>query len=114
MNPMACLRKCYRLRANSILESVIALCIIAICLYVAILVYAAVFTPKTSAKFYSARNKLSEIYFMAQVNPDSIEKMGNDHLLIHQEWINNNLQQINIEYKDSTGITSKNNFYVQN
>jgi hypothetical protein len=51
---------------------------------------------------------------MAQVNPDSIEKMGNDHLLIHQEWINSNLQQINIEYKDSTGITSKNNFYVQN
>ena len=113
MKCMVCLRKYCKLCANSILESVIALCIIAICLYVAILVYAAVFTPKTSAKFYSTKNKLAEIYFIAQVNPDTIEKMTNNHLIIHQDWINSNLQQINIEYKDSTGVTSKNNFYVQ-
>ncbi|WP_162126047.1 hypothetical protein [Flavobacterium phycosphaerae] len=110
---MAYLRKYCRLSANSILESVIALCIIAICLYVAVLVYAAVFTPKTSPKFYGSRNRLAEIYYMVQVNPDTIEKMSNDNLVIHQEWVNSNLQEFSINYKDSSGVFIKNDFFVQ-
>ena len=111
---MESLKKYYNLSANSILESVIALCIISVCLYVAVMVYATVFTPKTAPKFYSSRNKLTEIYYMAQVNPDSIEKMAKENLLINQEWMNSNLQQITLEYKDSSGIVIKNNFFVQN
>ncbi|MCF6133362.1 hypothetical protein [Flavobacterium wongokense] len=111
---MVCLRKYYKLPANSILESVIALCIIAVCLYVAVMVYATVFTPKTAPRFYNSRNKVAEMYYMAQVNPDSITQMQKENTTIKQEWINTNLQQVNLEYKDSSGVVIKSNFFVQN
>lgn len=111
---MASLKKYYKLRANSILESVIALCIISICLYVAVLVYATVFTSKTAPKFYGSRNKINELYYLMQVNPDTIETISNNNLRIDQEFINANLQQVDIEYKDSSGVVIKNNFFVQN
>lgn len=111
---MAFLKKYCKLRANSILESVIALCIISICLYVAVLVYATVFTPKTAPKFYSSRNKINEMYYLMQLNPDTIETIANDNLKINHEWVNANLQQVNIEYKDSSGVVIKSNFFVRN
>lgn len=110
---MGYLKKYYSLSANSILESVIALCIISICLYVAVLVYATVFTPKTAPKFYNSKNKLAELYYMAQVNPDSIEGLQKENMVIDQEWINTNLQRLDLEYKDSSGIVIKSNFFIQ-
>ena len=110
---MEFLKKYCNLKANSILESVIALCIISICLYVAVLVYATVFTPKTSPRFYSSRNKINELYYMIQLNPDTIETISKNNLRIDTEWINANLEQVNIEYKDSSGVVIKNNFFVQ-
>jgi len=113
MKSMAYLKKYYSVAANSILESVIALCIISVCLYVAVLVYATVFTPKTAPKFYGSKNRLAELFYMAQINPDSISSITKENLLLNQEWINVNLQQLKIEYKDSSGVTVKNNFYIQ-
>src|SRR6218665_2926708 len=89
MKSMAYLKKYYSVAANSILESVIALCIISFFLYVA------------------------ELFYMAQINPDSISSITKENLLLNQEWINVNLQQLKIEYKDSSGVTVKNNFYIQ-
>lgn len=106
------LRKFCRLKANSILESVIALCIIAVCLYIAILVYAMAFTPKTTPKFYSIKNKVNEIYYLAQVNPDTIEQLINKNLSTKNEIIKENLQQVLVEYKDSSGVSSKNIFFI--
>lgn len=110
---MGCLKKYYNLSANSILESVIALCIISVCLYVAVLVYATVFTPKTAPKFYNSKNKLAELYYMAQVDPDSIEGLQKENMVISREWINANLQQLEMEYKDSSGVVIKSNFFIQ-
>ncbi len=111
---MASLKKYCKLGANSILESVIALCIISICLYVAVMVYAAVFTPKTAPKFYGSRNKINELYYVMQLNPDTIETIANNDLKISHEWINANLQQVAIEYKDSSGVVVRTDFYVHN
>lgn len=111
---MAPLKKYFNHSANSILESVIALSIISICLYIAVMVYASVFTPKTSPKFYTSRNKITELYYLMQLSPDSIDALNTDNLKISHEWINASLQQIDIEFKDSSGVIVKNNFFIQN
>lgn len=110
---MVCLKKYCKLQANSILESVIALCIIAICLYVAVMVYATVFTPKTAPKFYNTKNKIAEVYYMAQIYPDSVEQMQKENMVISQEWINKSLRQVSLEYKDGSGVVIKSNFFIQ-
>ncbi|WP_291131229.1 hypothetical protein [Flavobacterium sp. UBA7682] len=107
------LKKYCNLPANSILESVIALCIIAVCLYVAVMVYAQVFTSKTSPRFYNTKNKMVEIYYLYQVSPDSILSADNDNLTIKQEWENNHLQELSIEYRDSSGVKLNNTYYIQ-
>ncbi len=111
---MVSLKKYCNLSANSILESVIALSIIAVCLYIAVLVYATVFTPKTAPKFYNSRNRINELYYLMELNPDTVATMVSDDLKINSEWINPNLQQVEIIYKDSSGVMIKNNFYVKN
>lgn len=107
-------RKYYKLPANSILESVIALTIISICLYFAIMIFASVYTPKTSAKFYSTQNKVNELFYLSELKNDSIINEGeNENLIIKEENINDNLQKISVEYKDSAQLKFEKSFYVQ-
>ncbi|OUL61508.1 hypothetical protein [Flavobacterium sp. AJR] len=108
---MESLKKYYKLPANSILESVIALTIISICLYFAVLIFTSVFTTKTSTMFYSNQNKVNEIFFLKQIQNDSI---ANENLLIEEEVINDNLKKISIQYKDSMQLKFEKSFYVQN
>jgi hypothetical protein len=108
-------KKYYKLPANSILESVIALTIISICLYFAVMIFASVYTPKTSAKFYSTQNKVNELFFLEELKSDSLAgESQNDNLLIEEENINDDLKKISIDYKDSTQFKFKKSFYVQN
>lgn len=109
---MEFIKKHYKVSGNSILESVIALSIISVCLYVAIVVYAAVFTPKTTAKFYGTNNKLDEIFFLMQVQNDSVNSI--DNLTIEDEWITTSLKQVTIKYKDSAKIDFEKKYYIQN
>lgn len=108
-------KKCYKLPANSILESVIALTIISICLYFAIMIFASVYTPKTSAKFYGTQNKVNELFYLSELKSDSIaNESENENLLINEETVNDNLKKISVEYKDSTQYKFEKSFYVQN
>jgi hypothetical protein len=108
-------KKFCNLKANSILESVIALTIISICLYFAILIFASVFTPRTAVKFYDTQNKVNELFFLAQLKNDSLNyENENDQLIIEEEVINNNLKKLLIYYNDSTKFKFKKSFYVQN
>lgn len=99
--------------ANSILESVIALTIISICLYFAVLIFASVYTPKTSAKFYSTQNKVNELFYLSELESDSLSG-ENGNMLIEEETVNDNLKKISIQYKDSTQFKFEKSFYVQN
>ena len=111
---MASLKNYYKLSANSILESVIALCIISVCLYIAILVFAAVFTPRTSAKFYGTQNSVNELFFLSQLKNDSlIQQNDNENLQVEEEAVADGLKKITINYKDSTAFEFKKSFYVQ-
>ncbi|AXB56858.1 hypothetical protein [Flavobacterium fluviale] len=110
---MELLKKCCKVRANSLLESVIALTIISICLYFAVLIFASVYTPKTSAKFYSTQNKVNELFYLSQIKSDSISNDENENLLIEEEAINENLKKISVQYKDSTQFKFEKSFYVQ-
>ncbi|KQX15072.1 hypothetical protein [Flavobacterium sp. Root420] len=112
---MVFLKKYCSLKANSILESVIALTIISICLYFAILIFASVFTPRTSAKFYSTQNKVNELFFLSQLKNDSLQyETSNENLLIEEEIVNDHLKKISVQYKDSTQFKFEKNFYVEN
>lgn len=111
---MESLKKCCKVKANSLLESVIALTIISICLYFAVMIFASVYTPKTSAKFYSTQNKVNELFYLSQIKSDSISNDDNENLLIEEETINENLKKISVQYKDSTQFKFEKSFYVQN
>lgn len=112
---MVFLKKYYSVKANSILESVIALTIISICLYFAILIFASVFTPRTSAKFYNTQNKVNELFFLSQLKNDSLQyESGDENLLIEEEIVNDRLKKISVQYKDSTHFKFEKSFYVEN
>jgi len=110
---MVSLKKCFNVKANSLLESVIALTIISICLYFAIMIFASVYTPKTSAKFYSTQNKVNRLFYLSQVKNDSIANDENENLLIEEESINENLKKVSVQYKDSAQFKFEKTFYVQ-
>jgi hypothetical protein len=111
---MAFLKKYCSLKANSILESVIALTIISICLYLAIMIFAAVFTPRTSAKFYGTQNKVNELFFLAQLKNDSLSYESEDeNLIMKEEEVSEGVKMISVSYKDSTQFQFEKSFYVQ-
>lgn len=111
---MAFLKKYCSLKANSILESVIALCIISVCLYIAIMIFAAVFSSRTSAKFYNTQNKVNELFYLSQLRNDSLTNESKDeNLIIGEEVINDGLKKIEVRYKDSSQFQFEKSFYVQ-
>ncbi len=111
---MAFLKKYYNLKANSILESIIALCIISICLYFAIMIFAAVFNPRTSTKFYSTQNKVNEFFFISQLRSDSLSYESEDeNLIIQEEDLNEGLKKVTVQYKDSSQFQFDKSFYIQ-
>ena len=114
---MVFLKKFYNqnFKANSILESVIALTIISICLYFAVMIFATVFTPRTSAKFYTTQNKVNELFFIVQLKKDSLKfEAENKNITIQEEDINESLKKITLNYKDSSHIHIDKSFYIQN
>ena len=93
------------------LESVIALSIISICMYIAILIFATVFTPRTSAKFYATQNSINAVFFQAQVNKDSL--LQSDQMQFEEEQLEGSLKKITVRYKDSMKVEYEKSFYVQ-
>ena len=94
--------------ANSLLESVIALTIISICIYITIMVYANVFSPKTSTLYYSHQNKINEQFFLLQLG----EEITSDNIKLKENWLNTNLREVEIKYTDSLNTTISNTFYI--
>lgn len=112
---MALLKKYGNLKASSILESVIALSIISVCLAIAIMVLSAVFTPKTSPKFYNTRNKVNELFYLTQLRSDSLYyENEQENLIIEEENLTPGLKKIDIRYQDSLQIKYNNSFYILN
>lgn len=101
-------------KANSILESVIALSIISICLYIAVIVFSQVFSPRTSAKYYASQNRVGELFFLFEIRHDSImSETFSNAMKVEQVDLNNVLREISIEYTDTTENVYKRYFYVQ-
>lgn len=99
----------YKIGANSILESVIALSIISICLFITLIIYSSIFSPKTSLKKYIIRNRVNEHFYTMHITPDSILRN------IEEDWIiknNNNLGEYLIRYSDKYGIYGENRFFI--
>lgn len=78
------------------------------------MIFASVYTPKTSAKFYSTQNKVNELFYLYELKNDSIlNESKNENLLIEEETVNESLKKISIQYKDSTQFKFDKSFYVQ-
>lgn len=103
---MKLLKKYYE--ADSLLESVIALTIISICIYITIIVYANIFSPKTSTLYYSHQNKINEQFFLLQLG----EEITSDNIILKENWLNTNLKEVEIKYTDSSNATIRNTFYI--
>jgi type II secretory pathway component PulJ len=100
-------------KANSILESVIALCIISIGLTVAVMVFSQVFNPKNSRQ-YASENKANSLFYMLQTNRDSVHLENYaPGLKINETALEDRLFEISIEYTDSSKYIHKKNFYIQ-
>lgn len=103
-------KKCFDCAANSILESVIALSLISICLFVALLVYTNVFSMRTSSPFYNSKNKVDETFFLLQVHEDSINE---EVQTIEEEELNAYLKKVMIKPKDSLLYNQSSIYYIQ-
>lgn len=111
---MELLKKYCNVRATSIIESVIALSIISVCLYISIMIFASVFTPKTSAKYYTTQNKMNELFYLVQLENDStLMAIDNKEYVIEEELINEQLKEIKIKFTDSAKFEFQKSFYVQ-
>ncbi len=80
-------KKYFNVRAGSLIESVAALSIIAICLVTAVLIYSQVFTMRTSARFYNRNNAMDEVFFATMLGQDSllVKYTEDDRMLIEEE-----------------------------
>ena len=103
---MLLLKRYYK--ANSIIESVIALTIISICIYIAIMVYAKVFSPKTSIKQYSHQNELNEQFYLMQLQ----EETTIENIETTENWINTYLKEVTLTYKDSLSTNVTKTVYI--
>lgn len=103
---MKLLKKHYK--ANSLLESVIALTIISICIYISIMVYANVFSPKTSTLYYSHQNKINEQFFLLQLQ----EEITASSVKIEENWLNTNLKEVQVKFTDSLATEMNKTFYI--
>lgn len=108
---MDCLKKYFSVAANSILESVIALCIISICLSAAVMVYAMVFNPSNSVHFYKAQNKANAMFFILQIDADSLLAAEGNKLQIENEAVGRS-RYYSVRYADSTGKPFEKQFYI--
>ena len=109
---MVSLKKHCNQKANSLLESVIALCIIASCLYFAIMIFSMVFTARTSVKFYSTQNKVNELFYLSELKSDSLINSGDENLIIEENILNTDLKEVRVSYKDSAEFQFEKSFYI--
>ncbi|MFP9119336.1 hypothetical protein ACLI08_16225 [Flavobacterium sp. RNTU_13] len=110
---MRLLRRLYNIKAGSLLESVIALTIIAICLFVATMVYAAVFTSKTSMKHYEDQASVNELFYLYQLRRDSVKGADNVGRNIAGE-VNGGTEKMIITYKDSAAVSEHEKIFYLN
>lgn len=109
---MAFLKKYFSIKATSLLESVVALSIIAICLYFAIMIFSMVFTPRTSVQFYDTQNKVNELFYLAELKGDSLSNAADEHLVIEEHILNTALKEFKVGYKKGEGMEFEKNFYI--
>lgn len=108
---MELLKKYIKQPANSIMESVIALSIVSICIFIALLIYTNVYTPKTAPKFYEFKNRNAELFFMMHFEQDSISSTSDD-FQVSEEIINSKLKKVAIQNTDSSHLKIKKSYYI--
>ncbi|MFL9843558.1 hypothetical protein [Flavobacterium rhizosphaerae] len=95
------LKKYGNTKAGSLLESVIALCIIAVCIYVTIIVFSRIYLPASSVRASHLKNKMFEIAILKEIGADSLSAVVNKNNLHVKEELDGNLVKMTITANDS-------------
>lgn len=101
------------LKANSLLESVIALAIISIGIYAAILVFNQVFSSSTSEKFHIEQKNCNNMFYEIQLGINTFQNNESNYEFEINDF-NSELKEYKINYKDSAKLKLKNHFYILN
>jgi len=98
---MVCVKKSFNCSGSSILESVMALSIISICLFITLMVYTSVFSVKSSAKFYTGQLRHEAYFYYKLLQSDTLNASSFD--IVSEETININpqLKKITLVFQDS-------------
>lgn len=98
---MVCVKKSFNCSGSSILESVIALSIISICLFITLMVYTSVFSVKSSAKFYTGQLRHETYFYYKLLQSDTLNASSFD--IVNEETINIKLhiKKITLVFQDS-------------
>lgn len=110
---MKLLKKHTSLKANSLFESVIALAIISIGIYAAILVFNQVFANSTSEKFHIEQKNINNMFYEIQLGNDSFQNDDSNYQFEINNY-NSELNEYKINYKDSSKLKLKNHFFIIN
>jgi competence protein ComGF len=109
---MAHLKKLYNLRANSLIESVMSMSIISICLFIAVIIYATVFTSKSSVNYYNTLQETDEAFFLLEINQDSLtERFETEGWEIEEENISL-IKKIVVNKNDGDVRFPEKTFYI--
>lgn len=72
------------------------------------MVYANVFSPKTSIKQYSHQNEINEKFYLMQLQDETTI----ENIEITENWLNTNLKEVTLTYKDSLSSNITKTVYI--
>ena len=104
-------RKYCSVEANSILESVVALSIISICLFIAVMVFASVFNERTSVRHFEKQHRANELFYLLQVRADSVTEDSESE--IDATPLGAGIMYT-VNKKDSIGTNDAKTYYILN
>lgn len=98
------------IKANSMLESVIAIALISACIYISLLVCNQVFSKKLEEDINFEEKKMNNIFYELQVGTDSI--YNSNIYSIDEQNDGVNMKIININPMEGAKVKNKKQFYV--
>lgn len=81
------------------MESVIALTVISVCVYISMVVYARALSHRNSVSFSAASNRLAETFYLCELHNEVVRK----DISIEETWLNTALKEQTVILSDSLG-----------
>jgi type II secretory pathway component PulJ len=101
------------MHAGSLLESVVALTIISICLFIAVIIYSAVFASRTSIMHYNNTDEINNAFYIMQLDHDSLSEAYSSNKWEVEEENIHGLKKVTVRYRDSVNDVLERTYYIK-